>query len=162
MSSSRRVGRVRVLFHVSDPLPDDPGVGVPGWRLERERDAAGTTALRVLDEEGGCVGSLFVHAARHEDDFYGSLSRPDERYCYASALEVLPAARGHGLGRRIMLLGRHVAAGEGGRGLKHVISVDNEPSLRCNRAAGYRPVTELHGIRLGPRVLWYRRRAIAP
>jgi GNAT superfamily N-acetyltransferase len=160
VSRARTIGRVDVFHHVSDPLPDEPPLDRPGHRLVTERDPAGSTTLRVLDGAGAIVASLVIHAAIHGDAFYGRWSRPDERYCYASALFVDPDARGGGLGRYLMLAGRHVSAGEGGRGVKHFIACDNEPSLRANRAAGYVITDELHGVRIGPRILWWSTRRV--
>ncbi len=158
--SPRAVGRLRVFEMIAQPPATEPEFAADGYRLDRRRDDAGTTVVTVRDASDRVVGTLSVYAQEHADRFYGRYSRPDDRYCYGSALEVDPAARGHALGRQLLLQGIWVAGQEGGRALKGMIATDNAVSIHVHESAGAIKVAELGGVRIGGRTIWIVRRPV--
>lgn len=158
--SARTVGRLRVFQMVGAALAERPEFAAEGYRLERRRSDEGTTVLTVRDGSDRLVGTLSIYAEEHADRFYGSYSRPDATHCYGSALEVDPAARGHSLGRQLLLQGLWVTGQEGRRGLKGMIATDNAVSIHVHESAGLEKVSELGGVRVGQRTIWVFRRPV--
>ncbi|MEU9487112.1 GNAT family N-acetyltransferase [Streptomyces decoyicus] len=95
-------------------LPD--GVDTPGQ------------ALRVLTHRGADVGSIWV-----------ALRMPDVPGGYVVDVQVVPAHRGHGHGRTLMLVAEResLAAGHATLGLN--VYADNAPALGLYTSLGYRP-----------------------
>lgn len=160
-TSSRTVGRVRVVQLHAAPLAERPRIDAEGCELVREMHD-GTVSMKVIDASGRELGVIRVHVEAHGDPFYGRYSRNDERYCYSSKLEIAPEARGRRLGRQLLRVARCVAHESGGRGMKSLVSPDNAISLHCHEVEGFGPPSmDLHGVRLGSRVLWLSRRKLS-
>lgn len=157
---ARRFGRIKVLRMVTEPLDEAPELDVEGCRLDIVRSGGAITARIVEEGTDVLLATVTLHVDEHGDPFYGKWSKSDDRYCYGSALEVRPEARGKRLGTHITRIGRGVAFQSGGRGAFSLVAPDNAPSLRVHEREGFRPTVELTGIRLGPRVLWFRKRKV--
>ncbi|MGK5734058.1 GNAT family N-acetyltransferase [Streptomyces sp. URMC 124] len=95
-------------------------------------DGAATagTMLRVLTHEGTRVGTLWV-ALRDEG--------PDEPDAFVYDVEVVPAHRGRGHGRSLMLLAEAEALAHGARTLGLNVFAGNAPALGLYAALGYAP-----------------------
>jgi GNAT superfamily N-acetyltransferase len=66
--------------------------------------------------------------------------QPKSHQAYLYDLKVTPAARGHGVGQRLMVAGMQWAKDQGGRSMLFTTALDNEPVHRLTRALGFRDV----------------------
>ncbi|MEU1676100.1 GNAT family N-acetyltransferase [Streptomyces roseifaciens] len=96
-------------------------------------DGAATagTMLRVLTHEGTPVGTLWA-ALRDEG--------PDAPDAYVYDVEVVPAHRGRGHGRSLMLLAEAEVLAHGARTLGLNVFAGNTPALRLYESLGYLPI----------------------
>ncbi|MFC5149323.1 GNAT family N-acetyltransferase [Streptomyces aureoversilis] len=94
--------------------------------------ATAGTVLRVLTHEGTAVGTLWV-ALRDED--------PDTPDAYVFDVAVVPAHRGRGHGRSLMLLAEAEVLAHGARTLGLNVFAGNTPALRLYESLGYLPTT---------------------
>ncbi len=117
----------------------DRGVPAEQARAKAEADdrtllpdgaATAGALLRVLIHEGTVVGTLWV-ALRD--------GGPDTPGAYVFDVEVVPAQRGRGHGRSLMLLAEAEALAHGARTLGLNVFAGNTPALRLYESLGYVP-----------------------
>ena len=161
--SSRTFGRVLVAFGAAGPASLDEPDPIEGSGIEREviREPGDTIRLRFTDETGLVVARYALAGGDHIDPWYGEYSKPNKAHCYASALEVNPAARGRGIGTLALRVIRRTAAEEFGRGVKHLTARDNLEIRHMSAKVGLVEELLLDGIRLGGAVHWIRRRKVS-